>query len=455
MALDDGVASPVAGQAGRLVDRAWLDERLTAALLAPDPEGSAFVAEVTDAPSCTTEGQANAVADALNASLGRPLGFTYEERPYELSRDEVAAWLSVSVVPGEGGAALEVAVDPAAARATLLRRIQAAATGEPVRVSFAVEGDAVTVVPQGPVAVPRLDEALAVLDEQLLGPANEAGRPGSSGAPAQPADPITAQVQAEQAPGSLTLTEAVDCGIVQEISSFTTQFTATDATANRTHNIQLICDILGNSVVAPGESWSFNERAGERTAERGFLGAGAIVGEEYVDDVGGGICQVATTVFNAVYESGLPIDQRSNHSLYIASYPAGRDAAVSWPDLDLVWRNDTSSDVLAAFAYTGDSITVTLYGVDPGYSVTTQEGEWTPGKKHSTRTERDDTLAPGTSYVKTEGADGQGFSVFRTVTAQNGEVVREDAFYSTYAPITEVVVKGPDAPEEPAEQGAS
>jgi len=456
VAVEDGQARVVEGRAGRLVSRDALAASLDEALLRADVADAEFVAVAEDAPSRTTEAQARGTADALNAALARPLTFTYEERVYDVTREEAAAWLDVAVEEADAGAALVVTVDPARARATLVKKIHAAATGDPVAVTFFVEGGAVTVGTDGTVVIPQIDDALAVLDDALLAPARQAGAPGSQGAPDQAADALSVPVEAVTAPAALSLDDALACGLVEEVSSYTTRFTNTESTANRTHNIKLICDILNDGVVGAGGSWSFNDRAGERTAERGFLGAGAIIDNEYTDDVGGGICQVATTIFNAVYDSGLPIDKRTNHSLYIDSYPAGRDAAVSWPDLDLVWRNDTSSDILLRLTYTDDSITATLYGVDPGYAVSTQEGEWTPGKKHSTRTERDDSLAPGTSYVKTAGSDGQRYSVTRTVKAQNGEVLRQDAFYSTYAPITEVVVKGPDAPEGvAAEQPAS
>ena len=197
-----------------------------------------------------------------------------------------------------------------------------------------------------------------------------------------------------------------------------------------------------------GGTWSFNGTSGECNAERGFLGAGAIIDGEYEDAVGGGICQVATTVFNAVYDAGYPVPTRYNHSLYIASYPAGRDAAVSWDELDLVWKNDGASDVLMRTSYTDTSVTVTLYGVDPGYRVSTNVGEWTEGEKHKTKTERDDSMAPGTSYVKTAGTDGRKITVIRTVASSDGSILHEDPFYSTYDPVTEVVVAGPEAKEK-------
>ena len=99
-------------------------------------------------------------------------------------------------------------------------------------------------------------------------------------------------------------------------------------------------------------------------------------------------------------------------------------------------------------SYTDTSVTVTLYGVDPGYHVSTDVGEWTEGEKHKTKTERDDSMAPGTSYVKTAGTDGRKITVIRTVTSSDGSILHEDPFYSTYDPITEVVVAGPETQEK-------
>ena len=265
---------------------------------------------------------------------------------------------------------------------------------------------------------------------------------GDSVTPAQQAPAI--EVDAEDMPQRLTFQEAVDKGVVGPIGAFTTTYTTGQGTENRNHNIELVSQILDNSICKSGETWSYNGTTGDCNEEKGFLGAGAIIDGEYTDSVGGGICQVATTVFDAVYESGLPVVERHNHSLYIASYPAGRDAAVSYPELDLVWRNDTASDVLVKVSTQVGSVTATLYGVDPGYQVTTETGQWEAGKKYSTTTKVDDTLAPGTSYVKTRGTDGSTIEVTRTVKDVNGNIVRQDLFASVYDPINEVILKGPD-----------
>ena len=89
------------------------------------------------------------------------------------------------------------------------------------------------------------------------------------------------------------------------------------------------------------------------------------------------------------------------------------------------------------------SVTATLYGVDPGYKVSTTTGDWGEGRKYETRTTIDDTLAPNASYVKTRGTDGRTITIIRTVKDESGEVLHEDPFSSVYDPVTEVVVEGP------------
>ena len=115
-------------------------------------------------------------------------------------------------------------------------------------------------------------------------------------------------------------------------------------------------------VIAPGETFSFNGTTGARTADKGFREAPVIINGELQTGLGGGICQVSTTVFNAAYEAGLPIVSRTNHALYISHYPQGRDATVNYPDLDLKFRNDTGHWLLLRTWVGSSSLTVALYG---------------------------------------------------------------------------------------------
>lgn len=144
-------------------------------------------------------------------------------------------------------------------------------------------------------------------------------------------------ISSTQIPKKLALNEALDIGVVSVISTYTTTYSSGAGTENRNKNIALASASLNNTIAeANGGRWSFNDCVGDATIERGYTEAGAIVGDRYTKSIGGGVCQVATTIFNAVYDSGLPIISRHNHDLHIASYPEGRDAAISYPYLDFI-----------------------------------------------------------------------------------------------------------------------
>ncbi|MDO4290674.1 MAG: VanW family protein [Eggerthellaceae bacterium] len=437
--IEQGEVSIVEGHDGWMVNRDTLASELSRALLQTDGSASSFTAHTEYAPLRIDEAAAQQTRDAVDALIDNGATFTSNGTNVDVARAELGGWVATRVEEHDGAFRLAPYLDATAASAELVGMVNASAGGESVSVDFTVEGDDVSVTPRSEVTVPRLVEALDALDQNLFASYRATG---AAGTPSTESIAIATQ----QVSGTLSFDEALSCGLVTEISSFTTQYTNSSSTQNRNHNIHLAADLLNNSVAeSDGGDWSFNGTTGNCNEEAGFLPAGAIAGDEYVDEAGGGICQVATTVFNAVYEAGYTVTRRQNHTLYMASYPAGRDAAVSYPDLDFVWRNDTSSDVLLRTSYTDTSVTITLYGVDPGYTVTTETGEWVEGEKHSTRTERDDTLSPGRSYVKTVGTDGLEITVTRTVKEKDGTIVRQDAFHSIYAPITEVIVKGPDA----------
>ena len=142
--------------------------------------------------------------------------------------------------------------------------------------------------------------------------------------------------------------------ITSTIAVFTTDMGF--SSSNRIHNVHLMADILQDHVIQPGTSFSFNQVVGPRTAERGFLEGQAIENGLLVPSIGGGVCQVATTIYNAAFHAGLPIDQRTNHSFYISHYPLGMDATVADGGPDFVFTNDTSHPII---------IKTTLHRPDP------------------------------------------------------------------------------------------
>ena len=176
-----------------------------------------------------------------------------------------------------------------------------------------------------------------------------------------------------QGPASFTAADAEAYGIKEPVGGnhawrsgapttagpgFTTYH---DPTGARITNIHRMADLVRGAVIAPGDSFSINDHVGERTAEKGFVAAGAIRDGQHVDEVGGGVSQFATTMFNAAYFAGLQIDESQAHSEYFDRYPRGREATMGFPAPDLRFTNDTPYGIMIWTSYTQSSLTITLY----------------------------------------------------------------------------------------------
>jgi vancomycin resistance protein YoaR len=126
------------------------------------------------------------------------------------------------------------------------------------------------------------------------------------------------------------------------ISKFTTD---TTSSANRNTNIRLSAEAITNRTILPGETFSFNQATGQRTEAKGYKPAAAIAGGETFDEIGGGVCQTSTTLFNAVVRANLKIVERDPHAWPSTYVPKGEDATVNWPNLDFRFRNDTDQPI--------------------------------------------------------------------------------------------------------------
>ena len=143
------------------------------------------------------------------------------------------------------------------------------------------------------------------------------------------------------------------------ISTFTTQ---TTSSANRNTNIRLAAEAISHTTLLPGETFSFNQATGQRTAEKGYKPAAAIAGGETFDEIGGGVCQTSTTLFNAVARANLKIIDRDPHAWPSNYVDKGEDATVNWPNLDFRFKNDTDWPVFIVAWYKDRKVTVELYG---------------------------------------------------------------------------------------------
>jgi len=226
------------------------------------------------------------------------------------------------------------------------------------------------------------------------------------------------------------------------VGSYTTLY---GGIPNRIHNVQLVAHLVDNKLIAPGETFSFNKTTGERNAAKGFLEAPVIVNGELTTGLGGGVCQVSTTVFNAAFEAGLKITERTNHALYISHYPQGRDATVDYPGLDLKFVNDTGSWLLLRTFVSSSSLTVNLYGTPVHRRI---ESTTAPLVSHGApplKKTVDPTLKPGEKVVDDPGVPAMTTSVTRDVYAGDGKLLYHDTWYSSYRSEPKLVRVGPPA----------
>ncbi len=151
---------------------------------------------------------------------------------------------------------------------------------------------------------------------------------------------------------------AAGLGVREVIGEFTTHHACCES---RVTNIHRIADLTRGILIAPGATFSVNDSVGRRTREKGFAEGGVIVDGEFTTDIGGGVSQYATTLFNAAFFGGLDIPAYKAHSKYISRYPYGREATLYYPSVDLKIRNNTPHGVVIWPTYTGTSITVQLW----------------------------------------------------------------------------------------------
>src|SRR5581483_102576 len=237
------------------------------------------------------------------------------KRRWQLSRRLLASML---LLQRDGGSAVTLGGPAANA---YFARLAHQVNHAPRNAGFAVDGSEVRIIPARTglgLDVPRTADR--VLKAARRSTARTAGL-------------VIATVQPKR-----STADAKAMGITGIVGAYETEY---GGVPNRIHNVQLVAHLVDEKLIAPGATFSFNQATGERTAAKGFLEAPVIINGELQTGLGGGVCQVSTTVFNAAYEAGLPITARTNHALYISHYPLGRDATVDYPSIDLRFVNDT------------------------------------------------------------------------------------------------------------------
>lgn len=149
---------------------------------------------------------------------------------------------------------------------------------------------------------------------------------------------------------------------VKKIGEYRTYFNQNNK--NRSNNVLLATKAINNYVVFPGETFSFNQVVGKRTGDKGYMLARVIVEGEFSEGIGGGICQVSSTLFNAIDNAGLQTIQRYSHSRSVPYVPSGRDATVSWDGPDFSFKNKYNQPILLRATTQGGIVSVAVYSSD-------------------------------------------------------------------------------------------
>jgi len=255
----------------------------------------------------------------------------------------------------------------------------------------------------------------------------------------------TARVVVTYAQPKRSTAQAKAMGITTRVGRYETIY---GGDPNRIHNVQLVARLIDGKLIAPGATFSFNQATGARTADKGFREAPVIINGELTSGLGGGVCQVSTTVFNAAYEAGLKITERTNHALYISHYPQGRDATVNYPDVDLKFVNDTPRWLLLRTYVGSYSLDVDLYGAPLNRRVESETRPLVDTGPPPLKRVADPSLYLGMTVVEESGEPSRSTSVERKVYAGR-RLLYDNTWYSSYRGEARVVDVGTKARPAP------
>lgn len=421
-------------QSGRQLDitstLGFLDGSLTA--LAPGGEMPLVIRE-TPALAFDAESAANRARAALSGPLllvaddGRGNGLG----PWTISVDQIAELLRVeSVLQPDGSRRYEAAADVGVYQSSLealapgliiparnARFHFNPSTGQLINIQSSVSGRRLNVA-----------ETMGRIESAIFDPVNRVV-------------PLAFTYELPTYHNDVT---AAELGITELVSQATTTYAGSSQA--RIDNIATAASRFDGIIIGPGEWFSFNSYVGDISPEDGFVPSKVIVGNRTVDGVGGGICQVSTTAYQAAFYAGFPIGARYAHSYRVGYYESGEgvgmDAAVYKPDLDFTFLNDTDSHLLIETSVLPGSTALQFrfYSTNPGRQVV-KEGPSISNTTPPLATQYvvNPDLQAGQSLQVDWAAEGARVEVWRSILDTNGNLIRREPFFSTYQPWAAVI----------------
>jgi vancomycin resistance protein YoaR len=395
----------VPAQTGRVLDRQAAGAAIVAALSSVSRGGKVVLPMKVDQPRVTGTTLA-AARTQLVAAVSAPVVLTLGPTHYRIPRWRIATLLKL---PKNGATKLRIGGPAADAFFKGKQRVVDTPAHD---AQFVVTTKGIRVKPSTDARVLDVPKTADALLAAAVRPQNR-----------------TAAIAVATQQPKRTTQDALAMGITGLYSSYTTYY---GGVPNRIHNVEVVSHLVDNTLIPPGKEFSFNGTTGERNAAKGLLEAPVIINGELQNGLGGGTCQVSTTVFNAAYEGGLPITARTNHALYISHYPQGRDATVNYPDTDLKFVNDTDHWLLLRTFVSSSSLTVNLYGTPENRRVVSETAPLVTTGPVPEKVVKDPTLLVGERVVDHQGSPPLSTSVNRKVYDENGKLLYDNTWYSSY-----------------------
>ena len=422
VAFDGGDIVTTRAREGKALDPETTRAALESAFLDEDPSPVALE-NTTVVPDIDASDVRTALNSFASPAVAAPVTLSFGGSAVKVFPGDYTAALSLVPTDGELVATLD------GAKLTDLIRTKVT-SGAPVDATVVLVGGTPQVVP----ARPGVTFDPAQLEAGFLDTV------------AKPQGERTLTLEARVAKPDFTTNEAGALQITERVSSFTTYFPYAEY---RNINIGRAGELINGTVLKPGETFSLNDTVGERTEANGFTEGYVITDGILTQDLGGGVSQMATTTFNAMFFAGLEDVEHKAHSFYIDRYPIGREATVAWGAIDLRFTNDTPYGVLIQVTVAPSTVstsgvaTVSMYSTKH-WDITTTVGEQDNPTEPEVRRINDRVCHPN------EGYGGFDIDVIRyfTPVGANTESREPETFSTTYTPSDTVICTNPNYVDE-------
>lgn len=425
LTVEDGSVEVVAEEVGTRLDADHARREIVGAIRSG--RARTIELETLDVQPGVTAADLEPAKERAWRLVSEPVVLTHEDVPYPVSSEV----LSAALVIDEDG---EAALDPDAL-APRLQAIAAAVSVPPRNVMLGWDGGLYVVEKD----VDGMEADLEAMGDLVQQAARDATR-----VEALPMTRVPARARADNLDS---------LGLEHHLGMGTSSFAGSSAA--RAENVRVSARNISYKLIAPGEMFSCNEVLGPITEENGYIAGTIIQGDWVASDIGGGVCQVSTTVFRAAVNAGFRFSEWNPHSWRLGFYeldgsPPGLDAAIyqpntEWePEQDLRFENTLDSWLLLQVLVDGDRVSAHFYGKDPGWSVELFPPRISEPRPAGEPIERvNSSLAPGERRMVQQAQPGYLVSIRRRITDAAGEVIADGDFVSDYVPQPEAWEIGP------------